>query len=287
MSTSPSSGTFGYPNAIRLFEELACSTWNWLADAKHLGLGFSEDTVSDLNMLQIARSQLHAVKVGRVTKGREHFVGFDWMWLVSAPGVGRVIYVVQAKKMRLDNAPSYAYGSLRYPRQPPFQIDALQAFAGSVGAVPLYCFYNNVSDSEATNHWHCRQQPDPPQMGCTLVPLYTVRTVHNGTGKRDFHRIHQYPCALPWRCLFHPKGSKFSFQRETDDAQMNTARNLDNGVGRDVAFDYLSGELSDDADTVDLDASILQLNLRGLVDSYSKGKFVPFPERLALLNLEG
>ena len=151
MSTSQSSGTFGYPDAVRLFEDLASSTWDWLADAKRLGLGFSEDTVSDLNMLQIARSQINEVKVGRVTKGQERFVGFDWMWLISAPGVGRAIYVVQAKKMRLDNALSYGYGSLRYPHNPPFQIDMLQDFADSLGAVPLYCFYNNVADSEVTN----------------------------------------------------------------------------------------------------------------------------------------
>ncbi len=135
MSTSQSSGTFGYPDAIRLFEDLASSTWDWLADAKRLGLGFSEDTVSDLNMLQIARSQINEVKVGGVTKGQERFVGFDWMWLISEPGVGRAIYVVQAKKMRLDNALSYAYGSLRYPHNPPFQIDMLQDFADSLGAL--------------------------------------------------------------------------------------------------------------------------------------------------------
>ena len=79
MSTFQSSGTFGYPDAIRLFEDLASSTWDWLADSKRLGLGFSEDTVSDLNMLEIARSQINEVKVGRVTKGQERFVGFDWM----------------------------------------------------------------------------------------------------------------------------------------------------------------------------------------------------------------
>ena len=34
------------------------------------------------------------------------------------------------------------------------------------------------------------------------------------------------------------------------------------------------------------DTAILQLNLHELVGEYSRGKFVPFPERLALLNLE-
>lgn len=252
MSTSQFSGAFGYSDAIRLFEELACSTWNLLADAKRLGLSFSEDTVSDLNMLQIARSHVNAVKVSRVTNRQEHFVGFDWMWLVSAPGVGRVIYVVQAKKMRLDNTPSYAYGTLKYPRCPPFQIDVLQKFADKIGAVPLYCFYNNVSNSEVTNHWHCRDRPDPPQMGCTLVPLGAVQVVHNGDGKRDFRRIHHCQCAVPWRCLFHPNCSKFSFQRKAVDAPTNMDQTQDNNAVRGAAFEYLSGVLLDDVDTVAL-----------------------------------
>lgn len=280
MSTPQSSGTFGYPGAIGLFEALASSTWDWLADAKRLGLSFSEDTVSDLNMVQIARSQINEVKVGRVTKGRERFVGFDWMWLISAPGIGRAIYVVQAKKMRLDNGPSYAYGSLRYPHSPPFQIEILQDFADWLGGVPLYCFYNNVPDSEASRHWHCFQQSDPPQMGCTLVPIDAVRVVHYARGKRDFHRIHQYQCAVPWRCLFHPACSKFSFQSEAVYDLTSPNQSSGSGVGRDAAFEYLSGALSGDEDTVDLEAAILQLNLRELVDRYSNGKFIPFAERL-------
>ena len=285
MSTSLSSGTSGYPNAITLFESLARSTWDWLADAKRLGLGFSEDTVSDLNMVEIARSPIDEVKVGRVTKRGERFVGFDWMWIISAPGVGRAIYVVQAKKMRLDRAPSYAYGSLKYPHNPPFQIDALEDFADWLGAVPLYCFYNHVTDTEAIRHWHCSQKPDPPQMGCTLVPLNAVRVVHCGSGKRDFHRVHQYPCAVPWRCLFHESCSKFSFQRTAGSGSDNVDRGPSNGVGRDAAFEYLSGALSGDVDTIDLDTAILQLNLRELVDRYAQGKFMPVAERLALLTM--
>ena len=91
---------------------------------------------------------------------------------------------------------------------------------------------------------------------------------------------------MPWRCLFHPNCNEFSFQRKAVDAPTDVGRIPDNGVGRDAVFEYLSGVLSGDVDTVDLDTAILQLNLKDLVDSYSKGKFVPFPERLALLNLE-
>ena len=236
-------------------------------------------------MVKIARSSFNEVKVGRVTKGRERFVGFDWMWLISAPGVGLAIYVVQAKKMRLDNAQSYAYGSLKYPSNPPFQIDALQDFADWLGAIPLYCFYNYVDDSVARRYWHCSLPETPPQMGCTLIPLDAVRVVHDGTGKRDFRRLHQFQCAVPWRCLFHQKCNKFSFQRMAGSGSETMNRIQDDGPGRDATFEYLSDALAGDVDTIDLETAILQLNLRDLVDQYAQGKFVPFPERLALITM--
>ena len=42
MSLSQVLGPSRYTNAIDLFESLASATWDWLADAKRLGLGFSE-----------------------------------------------------------------------------------------------------------------------------------------------------------------------------------------------------------------------------------------------------
>ena len=280
-------GTFQYSDMVELFEVMARATWAQLADARRFNLGFSEDTVSDLNMLRIAQSQDNAVKVGRVTKAQERFTGFDWMWLISVPGMQRAIYVVQAKKMRLDNSGSCAYGSLRYPHRPPYQIDILQEFADWIEAVPLYCFYNNVADAEAEKYWHCYEQPEPSQMGCTLVPLDAVRMIHDGTSGRNFRRIHQHQCAVPWRCLFHPQCSKFGFWGNAESPQFmpqDSRRVLDDGVSGDTVFEYFSEALLSGEDTIDLDTAVLQLGLRDLVGIYAAGSFVPFPERVALLN---
>ena len=120
-------------------------------------------------------------------------------------------------------------------------------------------------------------------MGCTLAPLDAVRVVHNAKGKKDFRRIHQYRCAVPWRCLFHPKCSKFSFQKKAVNHLVEANRSSDNSVGRDAAFEYVSVALSGDVDTIDLDTAILQL--KELMDRHSRGIFVPFAERIALINI--
>ena len=134
----------GSTQALELFESLAESAWDWLGHARSLRLGFSEDTISDLTALEIARRASNEVGVGRVSKFKERFVGFDWMWIINRPSGRHTIYVVQAKKMRIDQSDGYSYGRLKYPSSPPYQIDALRDFARHVGAVPLYCFYNNV-----------------------------------------------------------------------------------------------------------------------------------------------
>ena len=99
------------PNpAVKLFESLASSSWDWLGAARQLRLGFSEDTISDLTALEIARQASSQAVVRRVSKYTERFVGFDWLWVIRRSGGRHAIYVVQAKKMRIDQSGTYRYG---------------------------------------------------------------------------------------------------------------------------------------------------------------------------------
>ena len=283
MSTFWTPGLIGNAAALRLFEHLAASTWGWLADARRLGLGFSEDTVSDLAMLEIARDGSSGVDVRRVSKKSERLVGFDWLWVVSRPGRLPTIYVVQAKKLKLDHSQTYSYGRLRYLAGSNYQMDALEDFADWLGAVPMYCFYNNVDHYTAAMHWHCSVQmtPDVPQLGCTLVPLDVVRPIHDGPGPKGFRSIHCSPEALPWRCLFHPGciGSSLG-----DGRGMQTEAN--NKLGRDRALEFLSTPVPDDEGPIDWPDLVSQLDLDDLVRRYATGSFVPIPDRIISLTLE-
>ena len=179
MSTFGTPGPIGTGAALRLFEHLAASTWGWLADARRLGLGFSEDTVSDLAMLEIARGGWSGVDVRRVSKRSERLVGFDWLWVVSRPGRLPTIYVVQAKKVKLNRSQSYSYGRLRYPAGSRYQMDALEDFADWIGAVPMYCFYNHVDNLTA---------PDALELSravATGCPSAGVHASASGRGSTD------------------------------------------------------------------------------------------------------
>ena len=224
MTTSRSSTTLNRGRMRRLFESLAKSSWDWLGHARSLGMGLSEDTISDLTALEIARFFPTKIEVTRVSKQNEHWVGFDWAWIFHRRKMRPKVYVVQAKKLQIDQSQAYVYPKLRHGNSSHYQINALKDFADWIGATPLYCFYNNVDSQTAISHWHCRQQaqPDPPQIGCTLVPFDRVKEIHDGPGPRGFRHLHKTADALPWRCLFHKRCTTFSL--DAPDAELTRAQ---------------------------------------------------------------
>ena len=201
-------------SALKLFEHIAKTAWNWLGQARQRGLSFSEETLTetDIAALLIAEDASGQVKISKTTKQEERRWGIDWMWFIGNPSQGYRRYAVQAKKITLDSSTKFSY-RIRYrvSRTPgsEFQIDLLARFAKVTHSTPLYCFYNNVDSKLATRYWHCKTYPNKPddirQMGCTIVPLDAIRVVHEARHGKHFSAVHQDVRSIPWRCLFHPR----------------------------------------------------------------------------------
>ncbi|MCY4354250.1 MAG: hypothetical protein OXC09_05625 [Truepera sp.] len=268
--------------ALQLFESLAGTTWDWLGHARKVKLAISEDSVTDITELEIATAGLNGIKVTRVTKQEESRYGFDWMWFIGNRDQGYIRYAVQAKKIILNTSGSYNY---RIRHKSGLQIVALKRFANCVGAIPLYCFYNNVDTSTAVRHWHCFQQPDVRQMGCTLVPLDAVEIVHKPGHRKDFTAIHQDQRAIPWRCLFHPSCvSALIHRRAVGSADYSTYQapdDLTNPVPRDLP-EFLLG----DSPTVELDEVIRQLFLDDEGGDPSLRRRLALPARCLVIESE-
>ena len=276
----------GSHRALELFESLAASAWGWLGHARRLRLGFSEDTISDLTALEIARCASAEVGVGRVSKYKERFVGFDWMWIIGRPGGRHVIYVIQAKKMRIDQSQGYSYGRVKYPSSPPFQMDILQDFAKHIGAVPLYCFYNNLHGMIINPFWHCqRESENAPQLGCTLVPLKVVRLVQDGLISNNFQSIHRRPEAIPWRCLFHPECTSLNFRRVSEgDVQMDIPPQA-RIRGRGIA-EFFTEASSSSEGLLDFDDLVRRFDLHAIVERYVAGNKRPLVERTLAIRMQ-
>lgn len=187
--------------ATRVLESLAKATWERIRFGEDLGCSQGEETITDVNLLDLKRAGPHAVKIVKVKRAAEARYGLDWEWWVGtdhdAYFGGWWRYAVQAKK--LDR--SGRYSVLRHKVGDRYQFDILKAYALKNRCIPLYCFYNFVV-GDTKDYWHCCELPySAPQLGCTVAPLEAVAPVfHKGASKR-FEDIHQDERVLPWRCL--------------------------------------------------------------------------------------
>lgn len=185
-------------SAVVVFQRLAQETWERLRLGQDLRVSQSEETITDLNLLEIARAQLPRLHVFKADKHQEAAGGFDWEWWIGSDSSKWLRYCVQAKKLDVKSG---LYKSLRHLVGDHMQIKVLEDFAKQQRAIPLYCFYNYVKHLDGSSCWHCSQPPEPPQLGCTLVPLQEVKQCHQPQMRRGFEQLHAYPRALPWRCL--------------------------------------------------------------------------------------
>lgn len=270
--TSSLVGVVATPATVQLFESLAEMTWDWLGHASQLRLMISEDSITDITELEIARARLPEVKLTRVTRREERFYGFDWLWLVGNSVHGYAPYAVQAKKITVYRSGRHNY-RIRYKSGGVHQIETLEQFSKCYGTKALYCFYNNVDAAIAINVWHCTLQPDIKQMGCTLVPLDAVREVHKPGYKKDFTTIHQDRRALPWRCLFHPGCVGASVHRQASEfPDVSSGQTQDDAAGSFRRVERLPAFLLDDSPTVELGDVIDELGLARLSDDSGIGR---------------
>lgn len=169
----------------------------FIPSSYRLNGNFLETTFTDLNLFDIAAAKLPNVQVYKAQGSDEPEKGFDWEWWIGRAG-RYWRFSIQAKLLKL---PSRRYKTLRHFVDGRQQIDILEDFSVTQNTIPLYCFYNSVSEADAEAGWHCALLRDNPQLGCTLVPLDAVKPYTSAWSRRDFVKLHSDVRAIPWRCL--------------------------------------------------------------------------------------
>jgi len=181
-----------------IFEALANDTWQRLRDSRALEIRFGEETVTDLVLLELKRSQIPGIEVLQTNKKAESNQGTDWEWWLGSPQSGWLRFAIQAKKL---DPTTFRYSKLSHKVSETLQIDILERYAQLNKAIPMYCLFNFVEGQPLAHSWQCCQPPDTPQLGCTITPLRVIRQAMESHGCRTFSWIHQQPQSLPWRCL--------------------------------------------------------------------------------------
>ncbi|PFC15085.1 DUF6615 family protein [Bacillus cereus] len=184
---------------VKIFEKLAVDTWERIKYGEQLGCRQGEETITDINLLEIMRAQLGDVIVHKSHKGNEAITGLDWEWWIGSNTQGWWRYAVQAKKL----SPDWKYKKLRHKVKGKKQIDILEIYAQANNCIPLYCFYNylNLGGGIMQNFWHCNLPYNEEQLGCTIVPIDIVRNAYKSGADKSFFALHSNNRALPWRCL--------------------------------------------------------------------------------------
>ncbi|OOR62248.1 hypothetical protein BLX04_15000 [Bacillus mycoides] len=184
-------------NTIQLFEKLAEDTWERIEYGENLNCRQSEETITDINLLDIMRAELKNVVVSKANKGNEKFTGLDWEWWIGSNSTGWWRYAIQAKKI----SPEGKYAKLRHKVKDEYQINILERYSKANNCIPLYCFYNHIEEEPLDKYWHCVDEYEKKQLGCTVVPLDIVREAFQKGANKSFFALHKDRRCLPWRCL--------------------------------------------------------------------------------------
>lgn len=183
----------------RSFVRAACRTWRSIRRGDLHGLIPSEETITDVNLLDLRVRNPRSVEVYRMSKWQEGTkTGADWEWWIGG-GHSWVGMRIQAKLLRpgrLSQLPKL----MGYRRGQ--QLQRLLESAQRDGLFPIYCFYN----AEQWFPWpSCHLcDPMPATFGCAIVPA-----PHPWAEWLGDHSLHwrsaalQLP-ALPWSCLVCP-----------------------------------------------------------------------------------
>lgn len=188
----------------------ANQTWCYWEDSERLKIPFPEETLTDLNLLEIERAHPGVLSVKKFDKPTEGKTGVDWEWWIGDARTNRWCKIwVQAK--RLES------GQQKYPRvnykqkgRPKSQLEMLRDEAQNNKATPLYCFYNNWAVANPAALCDCKTcvaigVPTPfMQHGCTVASAEYIYTLPSRTrGRLQVVR----DGTLPWHhliCLCTP-----------------------------------------------------------------------------------
>ena len=183
---------------VNAFEEIALNTWKLLEKSHSLGMKISEETLTDLNLLDLADKKLKNIQIRKISKPEESKIGLDWeLWVAHTSN--RVFrYAIQAKK--LDFSLRYTNLWHSVASSGALQIDLLDEFAEVNNAIPLYCFFN-FTNEPLQGFWQCNDGFEAEQFGCTIAHSAQIKSLLGIKNSNKFESVHSLKPALPLRCL--------------------------------------------------------------------------------------
>jgi hypothetical protein len=188
---------------LRTLLELGHATSQNLDFAYRNGtISFGEETITEMNLLEIRRRHPDQVRIRTYPKARESAeTGADWEWHI----VGRRYTLkmrVQAK--RVNKLGSIKGVAKRAPTSPLQQVDLLIRDAAKHKMRPVYCFYSSEAQRSIWTRDGSEEDRTAFEAGCLLSDARIVK-------RRMPKRLDQIePWTVPWHYLWSRRLYDFS-----------------------------------------------------------------------------
>jgi len=172
-------------------------TWNLIGCGLNTGIDFSEESATDINLLELQMRHPYEVRTQKFTKPTEARIGADWEWWLGSEGYWLGLRA-QAKKIDSQNL-RYPYLDHRSRHGRQIELLISNSLAGNPPTIPIYILYNYWDSGRFDPPWLCPTYPKIPQMlGCGLCEAVAIKSIVD-RGRNELKDIAQM--MYPWSCL--------------------------------------------------------------------------------------
>lgn len=183
------------PHLCHTFLSLAVETHDRLKAARSVGHQLLEETITDLNILELKRRHPTEIYCQTFTKPQEGINGADWEWWLTDPTRSRWLGLrVQAKVLELKSD-TFAHLHYRPKRGRAYQSTRLKTAAEADGLIPMYCLYAHPPASATGWAKHGSNEA----YGCALLQVKDVERLRRRGKSNDFVSVMSR--AMPWAWL--------------------------------------------------------------------------------------
>ncbi len=244
------------------FRSVEYTVWNLLRESRYYGyyrttkgiyrgLNISEETITDIMLLNLSRRSPYDMIILKLTKSVESQEGADFdLWIMSKCGI--IGLKIQAKRLYREKN-QYIYRYLDHSHGGHRQIDMLIANAKNYGMAPLYMFYNHwdygFPYQRYISHLHrsgCTVY-NPRNLGVTVASAFKIKGFIDN-GKKTLTEILKvsYPVyclvcytSLAMQCMSESTRAFLRYHVFREEYKIRVYEKLP-----EIAYDYFKKEMS-------------------------------------------
>lgn len=171
-------------------ERVAYHTWSLLYRAHMIHASIYEETLTELNLLEIQESHPVEIWTDWYSKKKESINGADWEWVFLSKE-GSSIFRIQAKRLDIQSQSYEALDKIQTKKL----IDYSKTSQDK--KIPLYVFYNCLDKTSLTYNYQfgCLPRKSFLSLGCTIASAYDILSI------KSKKIVDIAPIMSPWSAL--------------------------------------------------------------------------------------